>query len=78
MTDWMPDSSNEELVWLKSSHSGGEADKTDCVEVAFLPRGAGAAVRDSKDPEGGMFRLPPEGFRGLLASVQQHQVPPAE
>jgi hypothetical protein len=51
--------------WRKSSHSGGG---NDCVEVAFV--GDGAAVRDSKDPEGGAFRLPASGWRGLLAAVR--------
>jgi len=51
--------------WRKSSHSGGG---NDCVEVAFVA--GGAAVRDSKDPEGGAFRLPSSGWRGLLAAVR--------
>ncbi|MEU7783499.1 MULTISPECIES: DUF397 domain-containing protein [unclassified Amycolatopsis] len=51
--------------WRKSSHSGGG---NDCVEVAFVD--GGAAVRDSKDPEGGAFRLPASGWRGLLAAVR--------
>lgn len=41
-----------ELAWRKSSYSGGG---NDCVEVAFLP--GGAAVRDSKNPGGGMLRM---------------------
>jgi hypothetical protein len=53
------------LRWRKSSHSGGG---NDCVEVAFVA--GGAAVRDSKDPEGGAFRLPASGWRGLLAAVR--------
>jgi len=51
--------------WRKSSHSGGG---NDCVEVAFVA--GGAALRDSKDPEGGAFRLPSSGWRGLLAAVR--------
>jgi hypothetical protein len=51
--------------WRKSSHSGGG---NDCVEVAFVADGA--ALRDSKDPEGGAFRLPASGWRGLLAAVR--------
>ncbi|HKN53073.1 MAG TPA: DUF397 domain-containing protein [Amycolatopsis sp.] len=52
--------------WRKSSHSGGG---NDCVEVAFV--GDGAAVRDSKDPDGGAFRLTASGWRGLLAVVAE-------
>jgi hypothetical protein len=44
------------LVWHKSSRSNGDGNV--CVEVAFLPLGAGAAVRDSKDPAGGALVLP--------------------
>lgn len=36
------------LTWRKSTRSGGN---NNCVESAGLP-GGGAAVRDSKDPEG--------------------------
>ncbi|MEU7858010.1 MULTISPECIES: DUF397 domain-containing protein [Nonomuraea] len=36
------------LVWRKSRFSNASGD---CVEVATLP-GGGAAVRDSKDPQG--------------------------
>ncbi|WP_037369891.1 DUF397 domain-containing protein [Amycolatopsis orientalis] len=51
--------------WRKSSYSGGG---NDCVEVAFVA--GGAAVRDSKDPEGGAFRLPAAGWRALLDAVR--------
>ncbi|MEU4230754.1 DUF397 domain-containing protein [Nonomuraea sp. NPDC026600] len=42
------DSDDTALVWRKSRFSNVSGD---CVEVAALPRG-GAAVRDSKDPQG--------------------------
>jgi hypothetical protein len=59
----MPDLSGAQ--WRKSSYSGGG---NDCVEVAFV--GGGAAVRDSKDPQGGAFRLPAAGWQGLLDAVR--------
>ncbi|WP_275295755.1 DUF397 domain-containing protein [Amycolatopsis sp. La24] len=51
--------------WRKSSYSGGG---NDCVEVAFVA--GGAAVRDSKDQEGGAFRLPAAGWQALLDAVR--------
>jgi hypothetical protein len=60
----MKDTELSRARWRKSSHSGGG---NDCVEVAFV--GGGAAVRDSKDPEGGVLGLPAPGWRGLLAAV---------
>ncbi|MEU4668688.1 DUF397 domain-containing protein [Amycolatopsis sp. NPDC023774] len=61
----MPDADLSRATWRKSSHSGGG---NDCVEIAFV--GGDAAVRDSKDPEGGAFRLSASGWRGLLAAVR--------
>ena len=50
--------------WRKSSYSGTESD---CVEVAF---GAGcAAIRDSKDPEGGVLVLRPGTFAALVVQA---------
>jgi len=46
----------------KSSHSGGEGN---CVEVAPLPTG-GRAIRDSKNPDGPLLHLSPEGWRAFL------------
>lgn len=54
-----------QATWRKSSHSGGG---NDCVEVAYL--GTGAALRDSKDPAGGVFRLSPQAWHGLLGAVR--------
>jgi len=71
MTDKMPELPPEGATWRKSSFS----DKTDsggeCVEVALVPEAGTAWVRDSKDPEGGAFRLPASGWRGFLAVVQR-------
>jgi hypothetical protein len=57
--------------WLTSSHSGGN---NECVEMFFLaepaPAGPAVLIRDSKDPEGGTFSLPANGWKGLVASVQ--------
>ena len=55
------------LVWRKSSASGPYSDN--CVEVAFVPSGDVAHIRDSKDPAGGMFSLSVEGWQGFLAAV---------
>lgn len=44
-----------DLAWRKSSFSGTE-EGTECVEVAALSDG-GAAVRDSKNPAGGILRF---------------------
>jgi hypothetical protein len=59
------------LTWRKSSYSGEDANKTDCVEIAF---DGGAHVRDSKDPEGGIFSLSRAGWHGLLTVIQQLNV----
>lgn len=55
-----------EAVWRKSSYSGQEGNE--CVEVAIL--GDGAAVRDSKDPQGGFFAVPEAGWSAFLAAVK--------
>lgn len=50
--------------WRKSSYSGTQSD---CVEVAF---GATcAAIRDSKDPEGGALVLSPTSFAALVVEA---------
>ncbi|MFC6879022.1 MULTISPECIES: DUF397 domain-containing protein [Actinomadura] len=50
------------IVWRKSSHSGVQ--QGDCVELADL--GNVIAVRDSKDPEGGVLRVGREEFGELV------------
>jgi hypothetical protein len=54
-----------QAAWRKSSHSGGG---NDCVEIAFID--GVAAVRDSKDPDGGAFTLSSRGWRGLVDSLR--------
>jgi uncharacterized protein DUF397 len=67
-----------DLEWIKSSYSGNDQDKTNCVEVAFDPDGQGAYVRDSKAPEAGVFHLQPASWRGLLAAASKIEIPPTE
>jgi hypothetical protein len=55
-----------EHAWKKSSYSDNGGN---CVEVAFVD--GDAALRDSKDPEGGAFRLPAAGWRGLIDELRQ-------
>ena len=52
-------------VWRKSSYSGQGGNE--CVEVAVLRDGA--AVRDSKDPRGGFFVVPEDGWSAFVAAV---------
>ena len=52
-----------ELVWRKSSYSGGGGNE--CVEVAFPP--ARVAVRDSKNPAGPRLAFPRAALASLLA-----------
>jgi hypothetical protein len=54
------------LVWVKSSYSGGTGGN--CVEIAVLP-GNNRAIRDSKDPRGPVIILSPEQWSELLDSV---------
>lgn len=53
------------VSWRKSSYSGGG---NDCVEVAFID--GAAAVRDSKDPDGGAFAFSSLGWNGLLDALR--------
>jgi hypothetical protein len=52
-----------EVAWRKSSFSDGGG--SSCVEVAW-PMG-GVAVRDSKNPDGGVLRLPVGAWGRLVA-----------
>jgi hypothetical protein len=56
-----------ELTWVKSSHSSGGSESSDCVEVAFTPHHT--AVRDSKAPANGHLALPRASWRGLLSTL---------
>jgi hypothetical protein len=51
-------------VWRKSSHSGSA---NECVEVAFVS--TVVALRDSKNPDGGLLILPPCGWRAFQSTV---------
>ncbi|WP_197319252.1 DUF397 domain-containing protein [Saccharomonospora sp. NB11] len=53
------------LEWRKSSYSGGG---NDCVEIAFTDDGA--AVRDSKNPTGGMLRLSARQWQAFLDAAR--------
>ena len=53
--------------WRKSSYSGGQGN---CVEVADLPDG-GAAVRDTKNRDGGMLRFSAEAWREFLTDIKE-------
>ncbi|RZS44350.1 uncharacterized protein DUF397 [Herbihabitans rhizosphaerae] len=54
-----------ELRWCKSSYSGN--DGGDCVEIAALP--SAAAIRDSKNPDGGALVLSHVAWRALGAAL---------
>jgi hypothetical protein len=55
-----------DLAWKKSSYSSGTGGN--CVEVALLPDG-GRAVRDSRNPAGGMLLLTPGQWQDLAKSL---------
>jgi hypothetical protein len=55
------------LVWRKASRSVGNGE---CVEVAVAAEYV--AVRDSKNPEGGMLRCTPTAFRSFLDTIAQN------
>lgn len=61
----LPAHSSQSLPWRKSSHSSING----CVEVAPWPEG-GVAVRDSKNPENGMFLYTDHEWRAFLAGVK--------
>lgn len=50
--------------WRKSSRSA-VGTNAECVEIALI--GAGAAVRDSKNPTGPILVLPASAWRSLRA-----------
>jgi hypothetical protein len=56
-------SSCVEVAWRKSTFSDGGG--SDCVEVGVTS--TGVAVRDSKNPDGGVLRLPVGAWAGLVA-----------
>jgi hypothetical protein len=52
-------------MWRKSSRSGGGGNE--CVEVAFVP--GVTALRDSKNPGGGVLFLSLDGWQAFRATV---------
>ncbi|AZK95812.1 MULTISPECIES: DUF397 domain-containing protein [Streptomyces] len=60
--------STEELVWFKSSYSGGSGD--DCVEVATCP--GTVHVRDSKIQDGPQLSLRPTAWNAFLTYAARH------
>ncbi|MFE5302143.1 DUF397 domain-containing protein [Streptomyces sp. NPDC056632] len=56
-----------ELVWRKSSYSGGEGE---CVEIAGVPSWGGVAVRDSKNPSGPAILFDTTALTALLTTIQ--------
>ncbi|MGH3769062.1 MAG: DUF397 domain-containing protein [Pseudonocardiaceae bacterium] len=55
-------------VWLKSSHSNGGDDQTDCIEVAELRDRV--AMRDSKDPAGPVLAVTRTEWQAFLGVVR--------
>lgn len=51
--------------WRKSCYSGSSSN---CVEVAYLPNAA--AIRDSKNPDGGALVLDERTWASLLSAVR--------
>lgn len=60
------DLSQSGLTWRKSSFSGAS---DNCVEVADLPDGS-RAIRDSKNPSGGMLRFTPAEWDAFIAGAK--------
>lgn len=54
------------VIWVKSSHSGGQ---TDCVEVAWLTGGQ-VGVRDSKNTSGPALVFAPEEWDAFANELQ--------
>ncbi|MFD7446766.1 DUF397 domain-containing protein [Streptomyces sp. NPDC059909] len=59
--------STTQLVWFKSSYSGGDGDS--CVEVALSS--TTVHVRDSKDAQGPQLALSPAAWTGFVAYATQ-------
>ena len=53
-----------DLHWKTSSYSTGNGL---CVELAMIEDGV--AIRDSKDPDGGILRFPGASFGAFLGAV---------
>jgi hypothetical protein len=53
-------------AWCKSSRSNGDGNV--CVEVAFVP--GAAAVRDSKNPTGGVLIVPAASWQSFRLTAR--------
>ncbi|WP_084628658.1 DUF397 domain-containing protein [Amycolatopsis nigrescens] len=58
------------MVWRKSTRSG-QGGNGNCVEVAFVA--PSVAVRDSKQPDGGVLVVPAAAWADFLHSVRQRR-----
>ncbi|WP_329434747.1 MULTISPECIES: DUF397 domain-containing protein [unclassified Streptomyces] len=56
--------------WRKSSYSGGTGGE--CIEVAETP--AAVAIRDSKAPRLGTFRVSPEAFTAFVGAAARGRI----
>lgn len=56
---------NDQLIWVKSSHSDSEGGA--CVEVALTPT---VHVRDSKTPTGPEVHVAAPAWTAFVAAVQ--------
>lgn len=54
------------LEWRKSSYS----EAGNCVEVAIQKDGELVAVRDSKNPGGGVLFVPPQAWQSFIQMVR--------
>ncbi len=61
----MSNTTDVELIWRKSSYSGGSGA---CVEIA-VPNSAITAVRDSKDPSGPQLRFSNEAWAAFASAA---------
>ncbi|MGA4849408.1 DUF397 domain-containing protein [Streptomyces sp. G5(2025)] len=61
-----PDLGN--VIWRKSSYSGGGSSGGDCVEVACLPHTT--AIRDSKHPGGPALAITATAWDGFITAIK--------
>jgi hypothetical protein len=55
-------------LWRKSAHSSGTGQN--CVEVAANIPGI-VAIRDSKDPDGGVLSVNPNEWKNFLETIRE-------